>query len=66
MTIEQLAAEMNVTEGDVRGFVACLSMWMSKGYSFEQAIERHMAQMARLANNATNPALKPLVTAAFE
>ena len=65
MTIEQLAAEMGVSTRDVCGFVACLSVWVRKGYTFEQAIERHMAQMTRLANNSLNPALKPLVIAAF-
>lgn len=52
MTIQALAAEMNVTEADVRGFIAALSVWTAKGYTFEQAIEKNMSQMTRFANNA--------------
>lgn len=51
-TIKDLAAQMGVSESDVIGFVECLSVWVSKGYTFEQAIEKHMAQMMRLAENA--------------
>lgn len=52
MTIKELAAEMNVTEADVLGFVAALSVWISKGCTFEQAIEKNLSQMKRLASNA--------------
>jgi predicted RNA-binding protein with PIN domain len=52
MTIQELAAEMNMPLADVSAFVSCLSVWTAKGYTVEQAIERHMAQMTRLANNA--------------
>lgn len=51
-TTKTLAAEMGVTEGDLKGFIDCLSLWMAKGFSFEQAVEKHMAQMTRLAENA--------------
>jgi hypothetical protein len=49
-TIADLAKMMNVTEADVAGFVACLRVWLAKGYTFDQAIERHMAQMHRFVN----------------
>ena len=52
MTVSQLAAEMNVTEADLAGFIACLSVWAAKGYSFEECIEKHMAQMTNLAENS--------------
>lgn len=52
MTIAQLAAEMNVSEADLSGFIACLSVWAAKGYSFEECIEKHMAQMTKLAENS--------------
>lgn len=50
--IEALAAEMGVTPADVAGFVAGLSIWINKGLTFEQAIERHMAQMLRFAEHS--------------
>lgn len=50
--IEALAAEMNVSTADLMGFIAGLSVWINKGYSVDQAIERHMAQMTRFVNNA--------------
>jgi|GEM_PF-4509353 len=46
--IDHLAAETRVSSADAKAFVACLQVWIAKGYSLEQAIERHMAQMARL------------------
>lgn len=52
MSTKELAKLMGVTEGDVKAFVACLSVWTAKGYTLEQAIEKHMAQMERLAGNA--------------
>lgn len=51
-TLKTLSAEMNVTEADLAGFVECLRVWMSKGYSMEEAISKHMAQMTKLAENA--------------
>lgn len=47
-----LAQQMGVTVGDVLGFADCLRVWLAKGYSLEQAIEKHMGQMVRLVNNA--------------
>jgi len=58
MTIETLAAEMNISPADLSSFIACLRVWLCKGYTLEQAIERHMAQMDRLAANCTNRALR--------
>lgn len=52
MSKKELAKLMGVTETDVTAFVACLSVWTAKGYTLEQAIEKHIAQMERLASNA--------------
>jgi hypothetical protein len=65
MTIEALAKEMGATVEDTKAFVAGLSVWTRKGYSVEQAIEKHMQQMYRIANNATNPLMKDVVVEIF-
>jgi len=54
MTFAELANLMNVTENDVRSFVACLSVWTAKGYSFEDAIAKHMEQMTQLVNRSVD------------
>ena len=51
-TIQTLAADMNVKPADVAAFLKCLGVWMAKGYSMEEAIEKHMAQMVRLASKS--------------
>ena len=51
MDVATLAVEMGVTASDLNAFVECLRVWIAKGYTLEQAIERHMAQMNRLAAN---------------
>ena len=60
MTLETLAAEMNISVADLGSFVAGLQIWFDKGYTLEQSIERHMAQMNRFAANCTNRALRDL------
>ncbi|WP_262027615.1 hypothetical protein [Microvirga sp. Mcv34] len=50
--IAELASLMGVSEADVRGFVAGLSVWIEKGFTFEEAIEKNLAVMTGLANNA--------------
>ena len=62
--IEALAKHMGVSTSDLAGFIKCLQVWMAKGYSMEQAIELHMVQMNRLANNSTHPALRDIVVQA--
>ena len=52
MTIAELANLMGQTESDVNGFINCLAIWIRKGYSLEEAIERNMRQMTRLAENS--------------
>ena len=52
MEIKELAALMNVSDADCSSFVNCLRVWIGKGYSLEQAIERHMQQMRNLVNAA--------------
>ena len=50
--IESLAKEMNVTENDLSGFLSAIKIWMDKGYSMEEAIQKNLAQMVRLVNNS--------------
>ena len=50
--IESLAKEMNVTENDLIGFLSVIKIWMDKGYSMEEAIQKNLAQMVRLVNNS--------------
>ena len=50
--IESLAKEMNVTENDLIGFLSTIKIWMDKGYSMEEAIQKNLAQMVRLVNNS--------------
>lgn len=52
MNIQQLAAEMSMPLADVTAFVNCLKVWTDKGLSIEDAITKHMSQMARLASNS--------------
>ena len=50
--IESLAKERNVTENDLIGFLSAIKIWMDKGYSMEEAIQKNLAQMVRLVNNS--------------
>lgn len=50
--IESLAKEMNVTENDLIGFLSAIKIWMDKGYSIEESIQKNLAQMVRLVNNS--------------
>lgn len=50
--IESLAKEMNVTENDLIGFLSAIKIWMDKGYSMEEAIQKNLAQMVRFVNNS--------------
>lgn len=62
--VEALAKHMGVTTADLAGFIECLRVWIAKGYTMEQAVELHMVQMNRLANNSTHPALRDIVVEA--
>ena len=50
--IESLAKEMNVTENDLIGFLSAIKIWMDKGYSMEESIQKNLAQMVRFVNNS--------------
>ena len=50
--IESLVKEMNVTENDLIGFLSAIKIWMDKGYSMEEAIQKNLDQMVRLVNNS--------------
>ena len=50
--IELLAKEMNVTENDLIGFLSAIKIWMDKGYSMEESIQKNLAQMVRFVNNS--------------
>lgn len=53
MTTNELAKLMGQKESDVQSFVDCLRVWIDKGYTIEAAIEKHMAQMGRFLDHAT-------------
>lgn len=63
--IQALAAEMNVTESDLVGFLSCVRAWMDKGYSFEQAVQKHQQQMTRIAEKAHEMPREIVVEAFF-
>ena len=65
-TLTTLAAEMNVKASDLAAFVECLRIWLAKGYSLEQAIERHMAQMNRLVNHSLKLPKQALAESLYE
>ena len=50
--IESLAKEMNVTENDLIGFLSVIKIWMDKGYTMEEAIQKNLAQMVKFVNNS--------------
>ena len=50
--MKELAEMMGVSVSDVQGFVDCLRVWIDKGLTLDEAIERHQAQMVRMVNNA--------------
>jgi hypothetical protein len=52
MNIQELAQLMGQKESDVKSFVECLKVWIEKGFTIEQAIEKHMSQMTRLAEHS--------------
>lgn len=52
MNLSELSTAMGATEKDTAAFVECLGVWTAKGYSVEQAIDKHMQQMRRMANEA--------------
>ena len=48
LTVEQFAELCGVSINDARAWLKCIRLWMVKGYTFEKAVERHMAQMTRM------------------
>lgn len=64
--IVELAAEMNAAPADVATFVKCLAIWTSKGYTVEQAIHRHMRQMERLVNKATQLPAREIIVSMYD
>lgn len=51
MNIEQMAAEMNVSESTFMSFVNCLRVWTDKGFSIEEAIIKHQDIVSRMKAN---------------
>lgn len=45
MNKAELAKLMNVSESNLESYLAGLSVWIAKGYTVEQAIEKHMQTM---------------------
>ena len=64
--INELAKEMNVSPTDVLAFVRCLRVWVEKGYTFEQAIAKHSAQMNRLASHSLKLDAKALIVPMYD
>ena len=50
MNIKELAELMGQPEKDVMAFVNCLKVWTNKGLSIEEAINKHMEQMYKIAS----------------
>lgn len=50
--IQKLAAMTGQSEADVMRFLICLSVWTSKGYTFEQAVARNLQTVERIAERA--------------
>ena len=65
MNIQELAKLMEQKESDVKSFVECLKVWTSKGLTLEQAIEKHMSQMTRLAERSNKISKKVVIEAFF-
>ena len=51
--VEQLAAEMGANVEDVRGFLSALSVWTSKGYTIEGAIQKNLETLSTLLTNVS-------------
>lgn len=54
MNIKELAVLMDVPEADAQTFVDCLRIWTDKGYTLDEAIAKHIAQMNRIVNHAVD------------
>ena len=52
MSLQDLAQMMGQSESDVAAFVECLKIWIDKGFTLEESIEKHMSQMNRLAERS--------------
>lgn len=52
--VEQLAAEMGANVEDVRGFLSALSVWTSKGYTIEGAIQKNLETLNTLLSNVSD------------
>jgi len=65
-TIDTLAAELGVTPADLQSWLACVGLWVRKGYTFEAAVRKHMQQMDRLIDNAValSTSLRPMAVEA--
>lgn len=50
--IQKLAEMTGQSEADVARFLVCLSVWTSKGYTFEQAVAKNLQTVERIAERA--------------
>jgi hypothetical protein len=50
--IQNLAAMTGQSEADVMRFLTCLSVWTSRGYTFEQAVAKNLQTVERIAERA--------------
>lgn len=51
--IQAMASEMGVSYADMVGFVGCLQVWINKGYSLADAIQKNLETLANLAANVS-------------
>lgn len=48
MTLTDLATLMGVSQKDTGALVACLRVWINRGLTLEESIDRHMSVMRGL------------------
>jgi anti-CRISPR protein AcrIC5 len=67
MNIQQMAAEMNVHEADLKSFIGCLRVWTDKGFTVEEALKKHQEIVSIWATDpqALIEIVKPDVVKAF-
>lgn len=59
--INTLAAQLNVTPSDVKGFLICLSGYIARGMTIEGAIAAHMRTAKAVFNSVATASKKQRV-----
>lgn len=63
--IQQLAAMTGQSEADMQGFLVCISHWIAKGLTFEQAIAKNLQTLQRFADGTHTVPRAAVVDAFF-